>query len=192
MATASFLTGLGSIAVWNFGREVIGGNSAAGGATATVAWMILGVAGVVGALGGDAVERIGLPRAWTIAVTAMAVATACLPHASGHVATVLLAAGVFGAAYIALTGLLLLWSTRVYPDAVPFGVGMSFFSIAAGQALGAPLAGASIEFLGTATTFAVFALLGAGSAILRPARAVPQSAGDRDHDRSITPPTCSR
>lgn len=49
---------------------------------------------------------------------------------------VILAATMFGAAYITLTGLVLLWSTRLYPDRTSFGVGIAFFTIAAGQALG--------------------------------------------------------
>ncbi len=37
--------------------------------------------------------------------------------------------------YVALCGLLLVWSTRIYPDRPSFGIGASFLMIAVGQAI---------------------------------------------------------
>jgi predicted MFS family arabinose efflux permease len=173
LLAASFLTGLGSIGVWNFGRDLIGTGRAGGQEIATAAWIVLGAAGVAGALGGVAVQRIGFRPAWAVAMTAMSAATLLLALTADHVAGVMLAASVFGATYISLTGLLLLWSTWVYPEAVAFGVGMSFFAIAAGQALGAPLVGALIESCGYPTAFALLAALGGTSVVLRPASSHP-------------------
>ena len=79
---------------------------------------------------------------------------------------------MFGAAYIALTGLLLLWSTRLYPDRTSFGVGVAFFTIAAGQALGAPAAGALSDGVGPRSAFLVIAAIGLSAVALRP----PQQA----------------
>lgn len=42
-------------------------------------------------------------------------------------------------------GVLYWWSTRLFPDRTAFGVGLSFLLIAAGQAVGSPLAGAGVE-----------------------------------------------
>jgi predicted MFS family arabinose efflux permease len=68
-----------------------------------------------------------------------------------------------------LTGLLLLWSVRLYPQRTSFGVGLSFFTIAAGQALGAPAVGAMIERVGQRPAFVVIALVGLCAVALRPA-----------------------
>lgn len=164
LASASLLTGLGSIAVWSFGRDLI---STAGSsvAVASIAWTVLGAAGIAGALGGDVMHRVGLRRAWVGTTLAMSSATALLACAPSHTSAILLSVSVFGAAYIGLTGLLLVWSTRVYPDSTSTGVGLSFFMLALGQALGAPAAGALIDALGATTTFLVFALVGAGAAL---------------------------
>ncbi|WNG87554.1 MFS transporter [Mycobacterium sp. ITM-2016-00317] len=170
LLTASVLAGLGSIAIWNFGRDLIS-TSSGGDAVATSAWMLLGAAGIIGALGGSAVQRLGFRPTWVVTVSAMSAGTALLAVSREHTAGVLLSAGMFGAAYIGLTGLLLLWSTRLYPDSAAFGVGMSFFAIAAGQAIGAPVVGALIQSFGYTAAFLVFAVVGLMPAILSPASA---------------------
>lgn len=171
LVAASLLTGLGSIAVWSFGRDLISTTGSASVAVASIAWTVLGAAGIVGALGGDVAQRIGLRRAWVVTTLAMSVATVVLALAPSSVAAVMVAVAVFGAAYIGLTGLVLVWSTRVYPDSTSFGVGLAFFMIAFGQALGAPAAGALIEAFGAANTFVVMAVLGSAAALVRPAMA---------------------
>lgn len=171
LVAASLLTGLGSITVWSFGRDQIGTGGSAGVAIASIAWMVLGAAGIAGAFGGDLAQRIGLRRAWVGTTLAMSCATVVLALAPWNVVAIMLAVSVFGASYIGLTGLLLVWSTRVYPDSPSLGVGLSFFTIALGQALGAPAAGALIDAHGAAATFILFALTGATAAVVRPVAA---------------------
>jgi predicted MFS family arabinose efflux permease len=171
LMAASFLMGIGSVAVWTFGRELV---TTVGGLNATLSsltWIVIGAAGIAGALAGDAVQRIGLRGAWVIATVTMASASLLLAAAPSAVAAVMVAAALFGGAYIALTGLLLLWSIRVYPDSPSVGVGLSFFTIAAGQAVGAPAVGALIDVWGARTAFVAFALIGLSAVALRPAAA---------------------
>jgi hypothetical protein len=72
------------------------------------------LAGLLGALTGDVASRVGLARAWSIAMLVLAAATAAFAVMSGP--PIFGAAAVFGAVYIVLTGLLLLWGIRIYPD----------------------------------------------------------------------------
>lgn len=167
LLTASLLCGVGSIAIWNFGRDVISQSHAGGLATAS--WIVLGAAGIVGALGGDLVQRMGFRTAWLAVVTAMSAATVLLAVAVPHAAAVLLAVTVFGATYICMTGLLLIWGTRVYRESASFGVGLAFFALAAGQGLGAPLTGLLTESFGHLTAFVTAAATGAASLLLPPA-----------------------
>lgn len=166
LVLASLLTGLGSAAVWNFGRELSGG---LGDTMSVVVWTVLGAAGVAGAFSGDAARRLGLTRAWRIAIASMTGATLVYAAAPDKAVVVLAGAAVFGAAYITLSGLLLLWSTRVYPSSASFGVGLSFFAIAAGQALGAPLVGVLAELTTVRTAFIAVATAGFAAASLKPA-----------------------
>ncbi len=173
LLAASLLIGIGSVAVWTFGRDLI---TTAGGADSTrssLMWIVLGAAGIVGAFAGDAVDRIGLRWAWVMATVAMASATVMLAVAPSSLVVIIVAAASFGAAYISLTGLLLLWSVRLYPDRASFGVGLSFFTIAAGQALGAPAVGSLIDVVGASAAFVAIALVGLCAVALRPARVQP-------------------
>jgi len=172
LLAASVMMGIGSIAVWTFGRDLI---TTVGGADTTrssLMWIVLGAAGIIGALAGDAVGRIGLRRAWIAATVTMAAASVLLALVPSSLVVIIVAAALFGAAYITLTGLLLLWSVRLYPDRTSFGVGLSFFTIAAGQALGAPVAGLLIDAVGARTAFVTIALAGVSVAAIRPAEDV--------------------
>ena len=168
MLVAALLMGIGSVAVWTFGRDLIVTVGGAGPARSTLLWIVIGAASIAGAFAGDAVARIGLRWAWAAATVTMAAATLLLAAAPAALIGILVAATLFGAAYLALTGLMLLWSTRLYPDRAAFGVGVAFFTIAAGQALGAPLTGALIDAAGARSAFVVIAALGLCALALRP------------------------
>ncbi|MGV0786969.1 MFS transporter [Mycolicibacterium sp. XJ2] len=173
---ASLLTGVGSVAVWTFGRDLI---TTVGGADATrssLLWIVIGAAGIVGALAGDVVQRIGLQWAWVSATVAMASATALLAAAPWNLGVIIAGATLFGGAYIALTGLALLWSARLYPDSTSSGVGLSFFTLAAGQALGAPVVGALIDLAGGRAAFSAIAAVGLCALAVRPVRTAPVPA----------------
>ncbi|BBY17057.1 MFS transporter [Mycolicibacterium litorale] len=169
LVVASLIAGVASIAVWNFGREVITSVGGAGPVVSSVSWTVLGAAGIAGAFGGALVARIGLRPAWVLTTVAMAAATLALAVGSTHLVVILAAPGMFGAAYVAMSGLLLLWSVRVYPDRTAFGVGLSFFTLAVGQALGAPAVGALIDSAGAQTAFGACAVFGLLALLLRPA-----------------------
>jgi predicted MFS family arabinose efflux permease len=169
LLVASFLMGIGSVAVWTFGRDLITTVGGADSTRSSLLWIVIGAAGIVGALAGDAVQRIGLRGAWVTATVTMASASLLLAAAPSALVAIIVAATLFGAAYIGLTGLLLLWSVRLYPDRTSFGVGLSFFTIAAGQALGAPAVGALIDAVGPRTAFVAIALIGVCGVALRPA-----------------------
>ncbi|GAB3221352.1 MFS transporter [Mycolicibacterium hippocampi] len=180
LVAASLLTGIGSITVWGFGRDQISTAGSASVGVASIAWMALGAAGIAGAFGGDLAQRIGLRRAWVVTTLAMSCATVGLAIAPWNIVAIMLSVSIFGAAYIGLTGLLLVWSTRVYPDSPSLGVGLAFFTIAFGQALGAPTAGVLIDAHGATTTFILFALTGATAAVVRPVTASVHAL-DRQH-----------
>ncbi len=170
LLAASFFLGLSSIAVWGFGRDLLATQPGATTLGSSLTWMILGAAGILGALGGDLVRRVGLTTSWVVLMLTMGGATALFAVAPATDGIVFTAAVLFGASYIGLTGLVLLWSADLYPTRTPFGVGVSFFTIAAGQAIGAPLVGRLIESSGTSAVFYTWAALGVLGAALRPHR----------------------
>jgi len=168
LVIASFLMGLSSIAVWTFGRDLITGQGDATTLVLAITWTVLGASGVLGAIGGDLVHGVGLSASWVALMLTMGAATALLAVAPSTTLVVLAAAALFGASYIGLTGLVLLWSTHVYPDHTSFGVGLSFFAIAAGQAVGAPMVGRLTGSIAVTSVFYAWALLAILGATLRP------------------------
>jgi predicted MFS family arabinose efflux permease len=175
MLVAAFLLGVASSAVWTFGRDVV----QAGPAVATTMWSLIGLAGLVGAFSGHLTGGLGLRTAWTLVLVLLSAATAALALWPASVVLTLTAAALFGAAYIALSGLLLLWSTRVHTDRPATGVGTSFLMIAAGQAAGALLAGVVIDRFGHLSAFLAAAAAGLLAAAVRPSEQVGFEAAER-------------
>lgn len=168
LVLASFLMGLSSIAVWTFGRELITSQGNATTLVSVIIWTVLGASGVLGAVGGDLAQRVGPPTSWLLLMLTMGAATALFAVAPATPTFSLIAAALFGASYIGLTGLVLLWSTHLYPDRASFGVGLSFFAIAAGQAAGAFLVGRLTESIDVAAAFYIWAVLAVFGATFRP------------------------
>ena len=165
MLAAAVVFGAGSSAVWTFGRDVVS-SAGASELVSTGSWIVLGAAGLLGALAGDVVARLGLARAWSAAMLLVAAATLALGLAASTTVAVFAGAAVFGGVYIALSGMLLLWGTRVFPDRPVLGVGAAFLLLALGQALGAPLLGLLADHLTPAGAFlAATALLVLGAAV---------------------------
>jgi predicted MFS family arabinose efflux permease len=163
LLVAATAMGLASIAVWTFGQDLVAAANPTTSWAAPATWTVIGAAGVVGAFSGPLVTRLGLARAWTVVMLLLAVGVAGLGAGAGNPALALLSGAVFGASYIALTGVVLVWATRLYPRRASFGVGLAFFMIAIGQAVGAPLVGLVADGTSIAVTFygcAVVALVG--------------------------------
>ncbi|MBC8093595.1 MAG: YbfB/YjiJ family MFS transporter, partial [Pseudonocardia sp.] len=139
LAAASM--GAGSAAVWIFARDLVESTGGVSAFASTMMWIILGAAGIAGAFTGDLVARTGLGRAWVAAMPLLAAATAAMALAPGSLPAIFSSAALFGAVYIALTGILLVWGTRIFPEAPAFGVGAAFLLIALGQAFAAPVIG---------------------------------------------------
>ncbi len=164
---AAALVGLASSAVWTFGRDIAVTSGGASPQSAKIMWIVLGAAGLLAAFTGDLAARVGPRTAWSVATLTLAPATAWFALAA-HPA-ILVAATAFGAVYIALTGLLLLSGTQIYPDAPAFGVGAAFLLIAVGQAVGAPLIGILTDLTSQPTAFLIAAAAAAAAVVLKPA-----------------------
>lgn len=144
LLVAAVVMGMGSIAVWTFSQSLLEARHPSSW-VAPVAWTAIGVAGVAGAFSGSLVVRFGVARAWTALMVLMGIGSAGLAVGADQVPIALLAGALFGAAYIALTGVLLVWATRLYPDRAATGVGLAFLVLAVGQAVAAPLVGLLAE-----------------------------------------------
>ncbi|MGW4393677.1 MFS transporter [Amycolatopsis nivea] len=155
----SALLGLVSAPYWNFSRDL----ALRDGLTVQMSawfWGAIGAAGLLGGVAGRFVHRYGLSRTnigtWT--VWSAGIAILALPGL-GPIAT-LLSAAAFGAGYMALSGMCILWAERLYPNTPALGVTLSFCALGAGQTIGAPAAGALADFAGLPAVFAASGALG--------------------------------
>lgn len=119
LMAASALMGAASSAVWTFGRDVLVNVGEMDETASTTAWMLLGAVGVLGAAAGDLGRRFGIGRVWLAAMLAMGTATALLAAFPDLNLVAWVTVSTFGAVYMTLTGLLLIWGTQVYPLTPP-------------------------------------------------------------------------
>lgn len=170
LALAAAVSGSGTGPVWTFGQDLlrdVGGQSAG---SAAIVWIVLGACGLVGALAGGVIGRVGIVAAWRALVAAASVATAVLALAPSSFAVAALASGIFGAVYIAVTGVLLVWSTRVFVESPATGVGVAFLALAIGQALGSPLIGWVADLTDLRVAIVAAAGLGLAALLFTPPR----------------------
>lgn len=168
--TAAALMGAASSAVWTFGRDVLVNVGGMDETASTTAWMLLGVAGVLGAAAGDLGRRFGIGRVWMAAMLTMGAATALLAAFPDLNLVAWITAAAFGAVYMTLAGLLLIWGTQIYPLTPAAGVGLAFLIMSLGQAAAAPIIGSLSESTEARTAFAAAALAAVAGAFIRPDR----------------------
>ena len=169
---ASVGLGIASAAYWTFSRDLIievGEQSPVG---STVFWVVLGVSGLAGGAAGDLIKKFGLRVALRGALLIMTASIGTLAVAPGILFVSYPSAALFGATYIMLTGILLVWAVRVSEERPSAGLGSAFLLLAAGQILGSYFAGVFATATSLQTTFLIFA----GIAVL----ATVASPNDRD------------
>lgn len=156
LVTFAFVLGMTSAGYWTFSRQrVLESGLSEGGSVGF--WVVIGLCGLAGGSAGAMADRIGLSRTlqvWSL-LWAGALAVLALPTLPTSLA--LISAGGFGAAYMALTGLSILWAVTVYGDEAAAGVRAGFLTLGVGQAIGTPLAGLAADAFGLATAFAISA-----------------------------------
>lgn len=167
---------------WAFAVELLTTVGHQGAARGTIFWIVVGVAGILGGWSGMLISRFGLSFTYRISVIGIALALGLLATWPSNPGLALLSALLFGGSFIMVTGLLAVWSVRVFSDRASAGLGAVFFLISAGQVLGPVLTGILIPQVGWKPSFYLGAVLTAGLAAVAPSETIPSavSSGDRD------------
>ena len=176
---AALLAGAGSAAVWTFGRDLVVSAGELTPLTSTLFWVLLGAAGVTGAVAGDAVQRWDVARAWAAFALLLAAATTGLALAPGVVVVAFGCGAAFGGSYVALSGVVIAWGTQLRPDAPGKVNAVLFLTLAAGQALGALLVGGLADLVGLPVAFLVAAGLVTASCVPAARRGRPTNSPPR-------------
>lgn len=169
LALAALLTGAASTVVWSFGGELAMDNLGWRSEQVGMLWTAMGGAGLAGAAAGYLVARAGLGAIHLAFHLAMAVSIVAVGCDVGIPALVLAGGAGFGAAYLMLTGVYLVWGISALPERPAAGVTVAFLALAVGQALGAPVFGFALEYLPADAVVLSFAVLACvAGAIRRP------------------------
>ena len=160
--------GFASAAYWTFSRDLVVQAGGLGQTGSTLFWTVIGVSGLAGGAAGDLVGRFGLAAVLRGSLVSMAGSMALLALAPGVLPLAYASAALFGSTYIVLTGVVLVWSVGVFREIPSAGLGTGFLLIAAGQAVGSPVAGALAVTTSPTTAFFSFAGVAVLTALVRP------------------------
>lgn len=166
LVVAAFLMGAASTAVWSFGGQLteiaLGWNNRLNG----ILWIVIGSVGLFGALAGRLIERFGLDTIHRVCLGLMAIAILCVAMPLDS-AMAFVGGGLFGLAYICLTGVYLVWGVDALASRPATGLTIGFLAIAIGQTAGAPLFGFLLEQWAAPTAAIVFAAAAMGAGFIR-------------------------
>ena len=164
------VVGAGSALLWSYGPLIATGSGPVDDGRVGFLWIALGMGGFLGPLTGRLVERRGLAGAWAWSVGAVAVASVALAGAVGVDLAwpAYVAMACFGAGYMCLSGVLILWAREVWPEAAGRGTSVLFVALAVGQAVGAVGFDVWLDVAGAVTACLTAALLClAGASLVR-------------------------
>lgn len=174
--TAAFLMGASSTARWSFGGQLVTLQLGWSTTGAGLLWIAIGAAGIAGAGAGTLVASFGIDRTHWLFLAALAAGIMLVGTSITTPLLALCGGMLFGAAYIMLTGVYLIWGVSALPDRPATGLMISFLTIAVGQTAGAPIFGLLMDQLNIDYAVTIFACLAftaglarAGNAQLKPA-----------------------
>ena len=159
LIAAAFLMGAASTAVWSFGGQIVSLHLGWSQAKISLLWIAIGAAGIAGSGAGAWTARFGIHRVHWASLIALAAGILTVGLAS-HSALLVGGGVLFGAAYITLTGVYLVWGIAALPDRPATGLTIGFLAIAFGQACGAAMFGYLASWLAMSGIAIVFAALG--------------------------------
>lgn len=139
-----------------------------GEAWGPILWSLVGVAGVTGVSTGDVVSRFGLGGCLIGCLGVLALSIGALNLTEGSWLLVVVCAMAFGASYLPIGALLVLWSANVFHESPATGLSVVLFSMALGSVVGPAVLGAIAEILDLRVAFWCAAALTALSIALGP------------------------
>lgn len=155
---ASLIIGISSSIYWTFSRSYLTTEYNMSTNESVVFWIIMGLAGILGGAAGLTIKKMGLSWSYRLLLLLLLISIVLLAVPSNL--TVYISAALFGSSYIFLTGLFIVWATRLFKTLSAMGVSISFLALGMGQSLGSFFAGKSIEMTSYSFSFVLFAGIG--------------------------------
>jgi predicted MFS family arabinose efflux permease len=164
------ITGVTSAVFWTFAVDVQVKAGSLSPAMSTTFWVVVGVTGILGGQAGLLLERYGLPLVLRGTVWLLTAALACLGLFPSNWLIGLASGVFFGIGFILMTGILAVWSVRLFPAKPSVGLGTALLLTGSGQVVGPWLAGLLAEQITLPPVFLITALVMAGATLATPER----------------------
>jgi predicted MFS family arabinose efflux permease len=168
LLAGAFLIGLGSSVYWTFAVDLVASEGGASPQAARLVLALVGAASLLGAVGGDLVERIGARATSVAGALTLAASLVLLAVAPGSWPAVVPSAILFGASYNVLLAVDVIWSVRVYAGRPATGLAAVMFVLAAGLLIGPAAGGVMASELGMPAAFLAGAAVTAAVVLLAP------------------------
>ena len=156
----AFCVGIATSVYWTYAVDLITQYEHVPSSMGDVFWVVVGVAGVVGAFGGHFSDHYGFRPTFRMTLVGLTLSLVALPCWLSWVG-IFLSATVFGGLFIMVTGLFALWSVAAFPDRPSVGYSAVFFLITAGQLVGPTFLGEIANQWGLPVAFYMAAVLSA-------------------------------
>ncbi len=136
-ALSAFVVGAGSALIWTYGPLLVTRAGPIGAGQTGFLWIALGLGGLLGPLTGRVVDHWGTRWSWRLFAGVLVLANVALAVGMdlGEGWAAYGAMALFGAGYMCLSGVLILWARTVWPDAAGAGTSLLFIALACGQAV---------------------------------------------------------
>lgn len=161
---------------WLLAVEAVAAGGGMGQHTAAVFWTLMGAAGTVAIFSGPMFARLSLATVQRLLFIALAVAIALLGVAPGMLVAVWMSALLYGPAFMAVSGLLAVWSYRVYPERPTTGFSATVFFLGIGTIIAPAIAGAIVDQYDLRTAFLLTAAVAIATVFARPKPSVTVAA----------------
>jgi predicted MFS family arabinose efflux permease len=162
LLAAASLSGAASTVVWSFGADLLAANLDWSSRQVGMLWTVMGCVGVVGAAAGWLIARVGIRAVHQVFHLMLALAVIAVGLNGAPPALVYAGGGLFGASYLMLTGVYLVWGISALPERPATAVTLAFLALAVGQTLGAMAFGVILERMppnGAVLSFAALAVV---------------------------------
>ncbi|MEQ4204295.1 YbfB/YjiJ family MFS transporter [Actinopolymorpha sp. B9G3] len=169
---------------WLFAVQAVADATRAGAATPALLWTLIGLSGIAGAFTGNVIERMGLRATHTVLLSVLAGAIALLAMAPEHLVAIAVSGSLYGATFMAISGLLAVWSYQVFPQRPATGFSVTVFFLGIGTIVGPATLGAAAGGHGLPAALLATAVVAALTLPFRPAvRRAPARLGPRTSTR---------
>jgi predicted MFS family arabinose efflux permease len=161
---------------WLFAVQAVTDAAPTGTSTPALLWTLIGLSGITGALTGHVIKRRGLRVTHTLLLSVLTAAIAMLAVAPGSHAAIVISGSLYGATFMAISGLLAVWSYQVFPEHPATGFSATVFFLGIGTLVGPAVLGAAADRYGLPVTLLAMAGIAALTLPLRPTRGGPRHA----------------